>query len=97
MQKLILIDGNSLFFRAYYATAYAGGDLMKNKQGVYTNALFGFVNMVDKILQQPYSHVLIAFDTKEKTKRHEAFEEYKAGRPPMPVEMAQQIPLIHRY
>ena len=97
MQKLILIDGNSLFFRAYYATAYGGGDLMKNKQGVYTNALFGFVNMVDKILQQPYSHVLIAFDTKEKTKRHEAFEEYKAGRPPMPVEMAQQIPLIHRY
>ncbi len=97
MQKLILIDGNSLFFRAYYATAYAGGDLMKNKQGVYTNALFGFVNMVDKILSQPYSHVLIAFDTKEKTKRHEAFDDYKAGRPPMPVEMAQQIPLIHNY
>lgn len=97
MQKLILIDGNSLFFRAYYATAYAGGDLMKNKQGVYTNALFGFVNMVDKILSQPYSHVLVAFDTKEKTKRHEAFGEYKAGRPPMPQEMAQQIPLIHNY
>ena len=97
MQKLILIDGNSLFFRAYYATAYAGGDLMKNKQGVYTNALFGFVNMVDKILSQPYSHVLIAFDTKEKTKRHEAFDDYKAGRPPMPIEMAQQIPLIHTY
>ncbi len=97
MQKLILIDGNSLFFRAYYATAYLGGDLMKNKQGVYTNALFGFVNMVDKILQQPYSHVLVAFDTKEKTKRHEAFDDYKAGRPPMPAEMAQQIPLIHTY
>lgn len=97
MQKLILIDGNSLFFRAYYATAYAGGDLMKNKQGVYTNALFGFVNMVDKILQQDYTHVLVAFDTKEKTKRHEAFDDYKAGRPPMPAEMAQQIPLIHSY
>ncbi|MCU0104768.1 DNA polymerase I [Acholeplasma vituli] len=97
MQKLILIDGNSLFFRAYYATAYTGGELMKNKQGVYTNALFGFINMVDKILQQPYSHVLVAFDTKEKTKRHEAFDDYKAGRPPMPQEMAQQIPLIHQY
>lgn len=97
MAKLILIDGNSLFFRAYYATAYSGGELMKNKQGVYTNALFGFVNMVDKILQQTYSHVLVAFDTKEKTKRHEAFDDYKAGRPPMPQEMAQQIPLIHQY
>ena len=78
MSKLILIDGNSLFFRAYYATAFSG-NMMQNKQGVYTNALFGFINMVDKILTQDYTHVLVAFDTKEKTKRHLAFENYKAG------------------
>lgn len=96
MSKLILIDGNSLFFRAYYATAFSG-NMMQNKQGVYTNALFGFINMVDKILTQDYTHVLVAFDTKEKTKRHLAFENYKAGRPPMPAEMAEQIPLIHDY
>jgi DNA polymerase-1 len=98
MEKLILIDGNSLFFRAYYATAYLGtANLMKNSQGVYTNALFGFVNMIDKIIDQPYTHALIAFDTKEKTKRHLSYDAYKAGRPPMPEEMAQQIPLIHSY
>lgn len=97
MEKLILIDGNSLFFRAYYATAYGGGALMQNKKGVHTNALFGFINMVDKILEQAHTHVLIAFDTKEKTKRHEQYDAYKAGRPPMPLEMAEQIPLIHDY
>lgn len=96
MAKLILIDGNSLFFRAYYATAF-GGNMMQNKQGVHTNALFGFVNMVDKILNQPHTHVLVAFDTKEKTKRHETYEDYKAGRSPMPEEMIEQIPLIHDY
>lgn len=71
MKRLVLIDGNSLFFRAYYATAYPGGNLMKNTKGVYTNAVFAFVNMIEKILEKPYSHALIAFDTPKKTKRHE--------------------------
>ena len=97
MKRLVLIDGNSLFFRAYYATAYPGGNLMKNTKGVYTNAVFAFVNMIEKILEKPYSHALIAFDTPKKTKRHEQYEDYKAGRAPMPEEMQMQIPLIHEY
>lgn len=97
MKRLVLIDGNSLFFRAYYATAYAGGNLMKNTKGVYTNGVFAFVNMIEKILEKPYSHALIAFDTPKKTKRHEQYEDYKAGRAPMPEEMQMQIPLIHAY
>jgi|LSQX01.2.fsa_nt_gb DNA polymerase-1 len=95
--KLILIDGNSIFFRAYYATAYGGGALMQNKEGVYTNALFGFVNMMEKILEEDYTHILVAFDTSKPTFRHLKSEDYKKGRPPMPKEMAVQVPLIHQY
>ncbi|MFP4177322.1 MAG: DNA polymerase I [Acholeplasmataceae bacterium] len=96
MKKLVLIDGNSLLFRAYYATAYPGADLMKTADGVYTNALFSFVNMFEKIEMED-AHVLVAFDTKLPTKRHEAYEAYKAGRLKMPEELAVQIPLIHEY
>ncbi|MFA5720473.1 MAG: DNA polymerase I [Acholeplasmataceae bacterium] len=93
--KLVLIDGNSIFFRAYYATAY--GNMMKNKEGVYTNALFAFINMMERILESDYSHILVAFDTDQPTHRHKASKDYKAHRPPMPSEMAMQIPLIHNY
>ena len=93
--KLVLIDGNSIFFRAYYATAY--GNMMKNKDGVYTNALFAFINMMERILDSDYTHILVAFDTDQPTHRHLANKDYKAHRPPMPEEMAVQIPLIHEY
>ncbi len=96
MKKLVLIDGNSILFRAYYATAYPGVELMKTSEGVYTNALFSFVNMFEKI-EMKDAYVLVAFDTKEPTKRHEAYEAYKAGRVKMPEELAVQIPLIHEY
>lgn len=96
MKKLVLIDGNSILFRAYYATAYPGAELMKTSEGVYTNALFSFVNMFEKIEMKDAS-VLVAFDTKEPTKRHEAYEDYKAGRVKMPEELVVQIPLIHTY
>ncbi len=95
--KLILIDGNSIFFRAYYATAYGQAPMMKNKEGIYTNALFSFVNMIEKILENDYTHILVAFDTSKPTFRHLASDDYKKGRPPMPDEMAVQIPLIHEY
>lgn len=97
MKKLILIDGHSLFFRAYYATAYARSGLMQNKDGLYTNALFAFVNMMEKILEEDYSHILVTFDTSAPTKRHIAYKEYKAGREKMPKEMSVQTPLIHEY
>ncbi len=97
MKKLILIDGHSLFFRAYYATAYSRSGLMQNKDGLYTNALFAFVNMIEKILEEDYSHILVTFDTSAPTRRHEAYPEYKAGRDKMPEEMSVQTPLIHEY
>ncbi|MBN2268170.1 MAG: DNA polymerase I [Acholeplasmataceae bacterium] len=97
MQKLILIDGNSIMFRAYYATAYPGAKLMQSGKGVYTNALFAFVGMFEKIITDETSYALVAFDTKEPTKRHIAYEGYKAGRVKMPEELIEQIPLISEY
>ena len=97
MKKLILIDGNSILFRAYYATAYPGATLMQSTKGVYTNALFAFVGMFEKIITEDVKEALVAFDTKEPTKRHLAYKEYKAGRAKMPEELAEQIPLINQY
>lgn len=97
MKKLILIDGNSILFRAYYATAYPGAVLMQSSKGVYTNAVFAFANMFEKIIIDEKAEALVAFDTKEPTKRHLSYQEYKAGRAKMPDELAEQIPLIHKY
>jgi len=97
MKKLILIDGNSIMFRAYYATAYPGAKLMQSSKGTYTNAVFAFVGMFEKIIDKNTEFALVAFDTKEKTKRHLQYEEYKAGRVKMPEELAEQIPLIYEY
>lgn len=94
MKKLVLIDGNSLMFRAYYATAYTGS-LMQTSNGLYTNALYGFINMYNKIvdLQKP-DYIFVAFDKGKKTRRHQIYSDYKGGRKPMPEEFAVQIPLI---
>lgn len=97
MKKLVLIDGNSILFRAYYATAYPGAKLMQTASGIYTNAVFAFVGMFEKIVTEDVTDVLVAFDTKEPTKRHIAYEGYKAGRTKMPEELLEQIPLIHQY
>jgi DNA polymerase-1 len=95
MKKITLIDGNSLMFRAYYATAYPGAKLLQTSTGIYTNAVFAFSNMLDKIIELSDNHMLIAFDTGEPTKRHLQYAEYKAGRKEMPEELGQQIPLIY--
>lgn len=97
MKKITLIDGNSIMFRAYYATAYPGAKLMQSSQGVYTNALFAFVSMFEKIVTEETTDVLVAFDTKEPTKRHLQYDQYKAGRVKMPEELGQQIPMIYDY
>ena len=97
MKKITLIDGNSIMFRAYYATAYPGAKLMQSSNGVYTNALFAFVGMFEKIVTDDTTDVLVAFDTKEPTKRHLKYEAYKAGRAKMPEELGQQIPMIFDY
>ena len=93
MKKLILIDGSNIMFRAYYGTAYSG-NLMQNSKGQYTNAVFGFVNMINAILREDFTHLLVAFDKGKKTFRHVDFPDYKGGRKPMPEEFRSQIDLI---
>ena len=90
MKKVILIDGNNLLFRSYYATAYSG-NMMKNSKGFPTNALFGFVNMINKIInEEKPDYIAIGLD-KGKTFRHDSFAEYKAGRMEMPDELRVQF------
>ena len=92
MKKVILVDGNNLLFRSYYATAYQG-NFMKNKNGFPTNALYGFVNMIHKIINDENpEYMLVAFD-KGKTFRHEKYKDYKAGRIQMPDELKLQFPV----
>ena len=95
MKKLILIDGSNLMFRAYYGTAYSG-NLMQNSKGQYTNAVFGFVNMMNSVLKEDFTHILVAFDKSGKTFRHDSFPDYKGGRKPMPDEFRSQIDLIKK-
>lgn len=92
MEKIILVDGNNLLFRSYYATAYSG-NLMKNSKGFPTNALYGFTNMINKIINEECpTYMIVAFD-KGKTFRHEKYEQYKDGRIEMPDELKVQFPL----
>ncbi len=95
-QKVVLIDGNSLMFRSYYATAYTG-NLMQNKQGLYTNAIFGFCNMINKLVDDTVDKVFVAFDAGKETFRHKSYDDYKGGRKPMPEEFKVQIPYIKKF
>lgn len=91
MKKIILVDGNNLLFRSYYATSYSGV-IMKNSKGFPTNGLYGFINMINKIIdEEKPNYILVAFD-KGKTFRHEKYSEYKAGRREMPEELKLQFP-----
>ena len=91
MKKIILVDGNNLLFRSFYATAYQGV-IMKNSKGFPTNALYGFINMMNKIIsEEKPDYILVAFD-KGKTFRHDKYEDYKAGRQAMPDELKLQFP-----
>lgn len=88
--RVILIDGNNLLFRSYYATAYTG-NMMKNSKGFPTNALFGFVNMLNKIInEEKPNYIAVALD-KGKTFRHDSYDAYKAGRIEMPDELKVQF------
>ena len=91
MKKIIMIDGNNLMFRSYYATAY-NGNFMNNSKGFPTNALFGFTNMIHKIINEEIpEYMIVAFD-KGKTFRHEEYEGYKDGRVETPDELKKQFP-----
>ncbi len=92
MKKIILVDGNNLLFRSYYATAY-NGNFMNNSKGFPTNAIFGFVNMINKIVKEEEpEYMIVAFD-KGKTFRHEEYEGYKDGRVETPSELKMQFPV----
>ena len=92
MEKtLVIIDGNSLMNRAYYAIQRP----MMTKDGMYTQGIFGFLNMLSKILKdyEP-THIAVAFDRKAPTFRHLEYDEYKAGRKKMPPELAMEFPVL---
>ena len=92
MKKIVLVDGNNLLFRSYYATAYSG-NIMKNSKGFPTNALFGFINMINKIMDdEKPEYMLVAFD-KGKTFRHEKYDFYKQGRIETPDDLKKQFPV----
>lgn len=92
LKKVILVDGNNLMFRSYYATAYSGS-IMRNSKGFPTNGLFGFVNMMNKIIhEESPNYMIVAFDI-GKTFRHEQYENYKGGRDETPNELKMQFPV----
>ena len=91
--KLLLIDGNSVLFRAYYATSY--GNIMQTSKGVYTNAVYAFANMLNKALKEIRpDYCVVAFDKGKHTFRHEMMPDYKAGRRETPPELAIQFDLV---
>lgn len=95
MKKVVLIDGNNLMFRSYYATLYSG-TVMTNKEGFPTNALYGFVNMMNKIINEENpEYIAVAFDI-GKTFRHEKYDYYKGKRDETPVDLKKQFPVAKK-
>jgi DNA polymerase-1 len=90
--KLMLIDGNSLLYRAFFALP-----LLHTREGIYTNGVYGFLTMVNRVLaeQQP-THVLVAFDKDRHTFRNEVYAGYKANRPDTPDELSGQFALLRK-
>ncbi|MBL6785608.1 MAG: DNA polymerase I [Rickettsiales bacterium] len=90
MQKVILIDGYGFVFRAYHSLPP-----LKNPQGVYVGAVFGFANMLHRMIKKyPDDKIIILLDAGQKTFRHDIYKEYKANRPPAPEDLKPQFPLI---
>ena len=90
MEKLVLIDGHSILNRAFY-----GVPNLTNSEGIHTNAVYGFLNIMFKILEEEQcDHLAVAFDRKEPTFRHNMYSDYKGTRKPMPEELREQVPLM---
>lgn len=88
--KLVLIDGNSIAYRAFFALP-----LLNNDKGIHTNAIYGFAMMLNKIVaEEKPTHVLVAFDAGKTTFRHSTYAEYKGGRQKTPPELSEQFPFI---
>ncbi|WP_246941104.1 DNA polymerase I [Bacillus pinisoli] len=89
-EKIVLIDGNSLAYRAFFALP-----LLSNDKGIHTNAVYGFTMILMRILEEEKpSHILVAFDAGKTTFRHSTFQEYKGGRQKTPPELSEQMPFI---
>ena len=99
MSKLTIIDGNSLLFRAYFATAYPGVEIMRNQEGIPTNAIFAFSNMINKIINglKEDEGIIVAFDAAKHNFRHDALETYKANRKPAPEDLVTQFPIARDF
>ena len=92
MKKIVLIDGNNLMFRSYFATAYTG-NVMRNSKGFPTNALYGFVNMINKIItEESPAYVAVAFDIGKNFRKQE-YDFYKEGRNATPEDLIKQMPV----
>ena len=93
MKKIVLIDGNSIMNRAFYGIM--GSKMLMTKEGTYTNAIYGFLAILFKILEDINpEYLVVAFDLKAPTQRHKLYEGYKATRKGMPNELAEQMPII---
>ncbi len=95
-EKFLIVDGNSMLFRAYYATVY--GKKMSTSTGIPTNAVFGFATMIQKAIDivKP-QRILIAFDAGKHTFRHDIYPEYKGGRKPAPDDLVPQFALVREF
>ena len=93
MKKIVLIDGNSILNRAFYGIM--GSKMLTTKDGKYTNAVYGFLAILFKVLEdiEP-EYLMVTFDLKAPTARHKLYEGYKANRHGMPDELAEQMPMI---
>lgn len=91
--KLLAIDGNSIINRAFY-----GIKLLTTKDGSYTNAVYGFINILNRLIElEKPDGIAVAFDLKAPTFRHKEYDAYKAGRKPMPPELASQFPILKQW
>ena len=91
--KLLLIDGNSVLFRGFYATCY--GNIMKTSTGIYTNAIYAFANMLNKALKEiEPDYCVVAFDKGKHTFRHDLNPDYKGGRKETPEELIPQFAMV---
>ena len=100
MNKIYIVDGNSLLFRAYFATyAMSNGEIMRAHDGTPTNAVFAFSNMINKMLQnlKEGDGLFVGFDTGKATFRHKEDEKYKANRKPCPPDLKTQMPLARSF
>ncbi|HEY4532202.1 MAG TPA: DNA polymerase I [Kurthia sp.] len=91
-EKLLLLDGNSLAYRAFFALPP-----LTNSQGIHTNSVYGFTTMLQKILEEEQpTHILVAFDAGKTTFRHSTYTEYKGGRQKTPPELSEQFPYLRK-